>query len=62
MARRLDRSHRPTGPPLRVYEFAGRVRPATTGTTPEALSAVPGRFIGALYEQNYNIWMMDLRK
>lgn len=23
MARHLDRSHRPTGPPLRVYEFAG---------------------------------------
>jgi serine/threonine protein kinase len=62
MARRLDRNHRPSGPPFRVYEFPGRVRPPATGSVPERLSAVPGRIIGALSEQNYNIWMMDLPK
>jgi len=27
---------------------------------PEPLTAIPGRFIGALTERNYNIWVMEL--
>lgn len=45
--------------PFRVYEFAARVRPLYYG---DMLTVVPGRFIGELSEDPYNIWMMDLRK
>ncbi len=62
MARRLERGSHPAGAPFRVYEFAGRVRPVPPSPThiPDMLNAIPGRFIGVLTEQNYNIWMMDL--
>jgi serine/threonine protein kinase len=59
MARHLDPSHQPTGAPFRVYEFGGRVRPPDFS---EVLTAAPGRFIGVLSEDHYNIWMMDLPK
>ncbi len=63
MARRLDRNRRPVEPPFRVFEFAGRIHPQGDGISPnEVLSAVPGRFIGAMSEFSFNVWMMDLPK
>jgi Tol biopolymer transport system component len=67
LARHLDAGRHPVGPPIRVYDFTGRVRPpisavGTSSPVPDTLSAVPGRFIGVLSELNYNIWMMDLPK
>jgi Tol biopolymer transport system component len=61
MARHLDRNHHPAGAPFRVYEFTGRARP-TSFARSGMLSAVPGRFIGVLAENNFNIWMMDMPK
>ena len=61
MARRLDQNRHPAEPPFRVFEFSGRIHP--NGISPnEALSAVPGRFIGAMSEFSFNVWMMDLPK
>jgi hypothetical protein len=57
MARRLDRNHHPD-PPFRVFQFPGRLRPQG----PDFLNAVPGRFIGAMSELSFNIWMTDLPK
>ena len=63
MGRRLDRNHHPVSPPFRVYEFSGRFHPSSGPSLPaDALTAVPGRFIGAMPEFTYNIWMMDLPK
>ena len=66
MARRLDDNHHPTGDPLRVYEFAGQIRPvaggSAAGAAADTLLAVPGRFIGALQEVHYDIWIVDLPK
>ena len=63
MGQRLDRSHHPAGGAFRVFEFPFGIRSAaiTAGNpVPEPLTAIPGRFIGALTERNYNIWLMDL--
>ena len=60
MARRLDRNHHPVDPPFPVFEFPGRIHPGN-GTS-DAMTAVPGRFLGAMTEFNSNIWMMDLPK
>jgi len=63
MARRLDRNRHPAGPPFRVFEFPARIHPQLTGyATGDALTAVPGRFIGAMSELRYNIWITDLPK
>jgi Tol biopolymer transport system component len=58
MARRLDRNHHPADPPLRVFQFPGRLRPQG----PDILNAVPGRFIGSMSELSFNVWMTDLPK
>ncbi len=63
MARHLDRNHHPADPPFRVFEFSSRIHPQGNGFyPPEALSAVPGRFVGAMSEFSFNVWMMDLPK
>jgi Tol biopolymer transport system component len=65
MARRLDQSRHPTGVPFRVFQFTGRIHPQISGrpnAAGDALTAVPGRFIGAMSEYSFNIWMMDLPK
>lgn len=62
-ARRLDEKHRPVDAPFRVLQFSGRVHPfgnSTARGSADALTAVPGRFIGAMPEYTYNIWMMDV--
>jgi Tol biopolymer transport system component len=59
MARHLDGSRHPVDDPFRVFEFTGGARPQSTA---DFLSAVPGRFIGALTQYSSNIWMMDLPK
>lgn len=59
MARRLDRIDHPFDPPFRVFDFPGRIHPQGKG---DFLSAVPGRFIGAMSEFSFNVWMMDLPK
>jgi len=64
-AQRIDKKGHPSGSPIRMYEFNGRVRPGAifgSGTRLEKLTAVPGRIVGVLVEQNSNIWMMDLPK
>jgi hypothetical protein len=58
MAVRLDKEHRPTGQPLRVNEFSGRLRPRGGGGG--RFSAIAGQFIGPMVQFTYNIWMMDL--
>ncbi len=58
MARHLDRNHHPVGAPFRVFQFSGRLRPQ--GNDSDAMVALPGRFIGAMSELSFNIWMMDL--
>jgi Tol biopolymer transport system component len=60
MARRLDQTRHPSGPPFRVFEFSERLHPQ--GGNRDAITAVPGRFIGAMSESNSNIWIMDLPK
>jgi len=60
MARRLDRNHHPVDPPFRVFEFPGRPTPASAVS--DLLTAMPGRFIGAMTENSSNIWMTDLPK
>jgi serine/threonine protein kinase len=67
MARRLDRNRHPAGPPFRVFQFPGRNHPHAflefgAWYQSEVLSALPGRFVGAMSEYSYNIWMMDLPK
>jgi hypothetical protein len=63
MARRLDRNHHPTGAPFRVFQFPARIHPQATGISlSDSLIAVPGRFIGAMPEVTFNIWMMNLPK
>ena len=64
MARRLDRSRHPADPPFRVFQFPARIHPqAVFGTAGgEKLNAVPGRFIGAMPELSFNVWMTDLPK
>jgi len=61
MARHLDRNRRPAGTPFRVFEFPGRIHPQSgINTREDMLTAVPGRFIGALPELSFNVWMTDL--
>jgi serine/threonine protein kinase/WD40 repeat protein len=60
MARHLDRNYHPADAPFRVFQFAGRIRPQGGGG--DSLTAVPGRFIGAMSELSFNVWMMDLPK
>ena len=60
MARRLDRNHHPVGAPFRVFEFPGRLH--GQGTASDAMIAVPGRFINAMSDLSFNVWMMDLPK
>lgn len=68
MARRLDGSRHRAGPPFRVFQFPGRMHPhGSWGDNQlwqesEALTALPGRFVGAMSEDNNNIWIMDLPK
>ncbi len=66
MARHLDRTFHPANPPFRVFEFTSRLHPQQGGGGPtgarDALTAVPGRFVGAMPEQSFNVWMMDLPK
>jgi hypothetical protein len=60
MAQRLDNGGRPSGAPLRVYDF-GRVRPAGgLGQGPGGMVAADGAIIGAMQEINFNIWIMNL--
>jgi Tol biopolymer transport system component len=65
MARRLDRNYHPAKPAFRVFEFPGRIHPQVSLVTfdpTDTLTAVPGRFIGAMPEFSFNIWIMDLPK
>lgn len=64
IARRLDRNRHPTDPPFRVFEFNGRLRPQAIEvySAGDAITAVPGRFIGAMPEMSFNVWIMDLPK
>ncbi len=60
MARRLDRKLHPAGASFRVFEFPARLHPQNYWN--DAIIAVPGRFIGAMSDLSYNIWIMDLPK
>jgi Tol biopolymer transport system component len=63
MAQRLDRSRHPVGDSFRVYQFVASIQPAINPADPsqtDALIALPDRFVAALGEYNYNIWIMDL--
>jgi hypothetical protein len=67
MARRLDRSRHPPGTPFRVFQFPAQMHPhlywfVNGADQDEALTALPGRIIGAMAEYSSNIWMMDLPK
>jgi hypothetical protein len=62
-ARRLGKDHHPTGAPINVYEFSGRVHPPYIGRFAQAsLTAVPGHIIDVMSERISNIWIMDLPK
>jgi serine/threonine protein kinase/Tol biopolymer transport system component len=63
MARRLGGDRHAVDPPFRVFEFPARIHPQLTGyASGDALTAVPGRFIGAIPELSSNIWITDLPK
>jgi hypothetical protein len=57
-----------SGPRFRVFQFPGRIHPHAywgvnqTWEQSEVLTALPGRFVGAVSEDTFNIWMMDLPK